>query len=547
MPIISVDPEQLAEMSGTNRSELIKILPKLGIEIEDMKNNKWDLEIFPDRCDNLSVEGLSRTLKGFLGIKTGLPEYDVRCSDIVTEVELSVQDVRPYVVTALVKDIELTEDFLKSLMDVQEKLHTSLGRRREKVAIGIHDFDKITPPFTYKAVSPEKISFVPLQRSHEMNLQDILDKHEKGREFAKILEDHDRYPIIIDDDREVLSFPPIINGVLTEVTTETNNIFIDMTGTDEKVLSKTLNILGSLFVERGGCLYSTMVRYGNNEKCYPKMDTDEIKLSLEEVKKVLGVDFESEDILTILARMRYDASFGDENILKVKIPAYRHDIHHPWDIIEDIAIGIDLDEFKGETPKRFVVGTSRKENGLIDALIETLLGFGFQEVVNFTLSNPGREYNKMNLPVDDEMTLVDNPVTEEHTGLRIGLIPSLLDNLRSNRNRSLPQKLFEIGDVVKGSKQHTSTAGVIIHSETGFTDSKSLIEGICQNLGLDIIIEAKNHDSFIDGRCASVCVGDQEIGYFGEIHPIVLENFGLEYPTTAFEINIDKTYQLKND
>jgi len=546
MPIISVDPQELSDMVDTDECTLIETLPKLGIEIEEMSKGKWDLEIFPDRCDNLSVEGLSRTIRGFLGKDKGLPDYEIRRSDIETQVELSVQKVRPYIVTALVKDIDLDEQFLKSLMDVQEKLHTSLGRRREKVAIGIHDFDKVNPPFTYKAVSPDKLSFVPLQRTHDMTLQEILDKHEKGNDFAHILEGSDRYPVILDKDGEVLSFPPIINGVLTEVTTETENIFIDMTGTDEETLSKTLNILSTLFMERGGELYSTTVRYGNIEKTFPDMEMDNSIISVEEVNKILGKQVDSQDVIDILARMRYDVSLNDENSLKVTIPPYRHDIHHPWDIMEDIAIGMDLDSFEGEVPKKFVVGEKSENNKIIDAMKEVLIGFGFQEVVNFTLSNPEREFDRMNLPREDEMAIIDNPVTEEHTGLRVRVLPTLLDNLKSNRNLSLPQKLFEIGDVVRSSEQHTSAAGVIIHSEAGFTDIKSLIEGMSLNLGLDISIESKEHDSFIPGRCAAASIDGEEVGVFGEVHPLVLENFELEYPTTAFEFDVDKVFELKN-
>ncbi|MFW5898603.1 MAG: phenylalanine--tRNA ligase subunit beta [Candidatus Saliniplasma sp.] len=546
MPVISVDPEQLVEMTDTDQFELLETLPKLGIEIEKMTDESWDLEIFPDRCDNLSVEGLSRTVKGFLGKETGIPDYEVKTTDIKTHVELSVQEVRPYIVTAVVKNVQLTEELLKSLMDVQEKLHMTLGRKREKVAIGIHDLDKVQPPFTYKAVSPSDVSFIPLQRSHEMNLQEILEKHEKGKEYAHILEDYDRYPIILDSNDEVLSFPPVINGVLTEVTEDTQNIFIDMTGTDEEILIQTLNILCTLFADRGGELYSSKVIYGKQEKIYPSLDIDSVHISSQEVKDVLGVNLDDNNIIDILARMRYDTTINEDR-LEVKIPPYRHDIHHPWDIIEDIAIGHGLDKFEGESPKDFVVGQPLKNNKIINAVVETLLGHGFQEVVNFTLSNPKREYDYMGLKENSDMAMIENPVTEEHTGLRIRLLPTLLYNLRSNRNKSLPQKLFEVGDVVESSEQYTRAGGVMIHSETGFTEIKSLIEGVAVNLGLDMDIESKEHDSFIEGRCASINVKGMEIGYFGEIHPKVLENFELVYPTTGFELDIDKLSELKSE
>ena len=84
-----------------------------------------------------------------------LKNYDIEKSDVKMNVESSVKKVRPFVVTAIVKDINMTDELIRSLMDLQEKLHLGIGRDRKKVAIGVHDFDAVKPPFTYKAVDPE--------------------------------------------------------------------------------------------------------------------------------------------------------------------------------------------------------------------------------------------------------------------------------------------------------------------------------------------------------------------------------------------------------
>ncbi|MGM0509788.1 MAG: phenylalanine--tRNA ligase subunit beta [Thermoplasmatota archaeon] len=547
MPVISVDPDSLMEMTDSDELELLNDLPKIGVEIERMEDEGWDLEVSPDRCDMLSVEGIARTFNGFKGKKTGLPQYKVIEDDdqIVTEVELSVQEVRPYIVTAVVKDIKLTDALLKSLMDVQEKLHLTLGRGRERVAIGVHDLAPIKPPLVYKAVKPDDISFEPLEKMHEMTLREILEEHEKGKEYAHILEGKEKYPIILDSEDNVLSFPPVINGTYTQVDPETTDLFIDMTGTDMKTLGYTLNILVTMLADRGGDIHQTSVRYGNEEKYYPDLEPGSITISFEETRELIGVDLEESEVVDILSRSRLDSSIdGDE--IEVTYPAYRHDIMHPWDIIEDIAYGYDFDNFAGEMPKEVTLGKSLPVNRVIEAIKELMVGYGFKEVVNSVLSDEESQFEKMRLPVDDDVSLVENPVTEDQGCLRTWVLPSLMNNLKNNRNKPLPQSIFEVGEVVNRSVQRTQFCAVVTHSEAGFTEVKSKVEGLAKGLGLTTEIKEKNHDSFIRGRCASIDVSDEEIGFFGEVHPEVISNFTLENPVIALLMDIDKIADIKN-
>ncbi len=539
MPVISVDPDELTRLSRSDELELIQTLPKLGIEIKRTEGKNWDLEIFPDRCDMLSVEGIARSVRGYLEKDVGLPIYDVETSDLETDVKLSVQDVRPYIVTALIEDVKLTDALLKSLMDVQEKLHLTLGRDRSKVAIGIHDFDKVKPPFTYEAVMPSSVEFVPLGKKNKMDLEEILEKHEKGQEFKYILEGKERYPLITDSKGDVLSFPPIINGVLTEVTSESKTLFIDMTGTDLTALENSLNILCSLFAERGCTIKSTTVSYGGSKYVYPDLSPEVISFSYKEAEKLLGIELGVQKTKKALERMRYGTdTVSDEEIVTL-VPPYRVDILHPWDLIEDIAIGYGYHLFEGEMPKEPTMGKPLEQKKLEKAISELLVGYGYTEVMNFTLSSPEVEGDMMRVQTDG-LSLIENPVTDEGSCLRKWLLPSLMSNLRSNRKHPLPQKFYEIGDVVYNNLQETRAAGVHFGAEVGFTDIKSLIQGLMEGLGIDTTIEPRSHQSFIEGRCASIRTDDKEIGFFGEIHPEIISNFGLEHPTVGFEIYLER-------
>jgi phenylalanyl-tRNA synthetase beta chain len=174
-----------------------------------------------------------------------------------------------------------------------------------------------------------------------------------------------------------------------------------------------------------------------------------------------------------------------------------------------------------------------------------MIGLNFSEVMTLTLSNIKDQFEKMSLPVT-EHSIIKNPKTEDHTILRVSLLPSLLNILRANKHRELPQKIFEISDVVLKNKNCRRLAGAVIHSKSNFTEIKSIIENIISGIGLAYTINPKEHGSFIEGRCASINLEQEnkEICFFGELHPKVITNFDLNYPVTAFEFYIDKITEL---
>src|SRR2546428_8584798 len=120
---------------------------------------------------------------------------------------------------------------------------------------------KVTPPYTYKAVLPTDVRFTPLGMAQEMDLLEILTKHEKGREYAHLVASQPVFPIITDARGQVLSFPPVINGILTQLTSDTRNLFIDVTGTDLDSVNGCLAILSTALAERGGRIQTVKTKY----------------------------------------------------------------------------------------------------------------------------------------------------------------------------------------------------------------------------------------------------------------------------------------------
>jgi phenylalanyl-tRNA synthetase beta chain len=542
MPTIEVNKKELARLCGLNEDQLREVLEFVKAPVDEEEEDSWKLEITPDRPDMFSVEGVARVIKGFLGRETGMPLYRVEESDVVVKVE--EVEARPYIACALIKNVKLDDELIRSLMQLQEKLHITIGRNRKKVAIGVHDFDKVEPPFTYKEVDPARKKFVPLGMQEELSLKEILEKHEKGREYAWCLQGFKRYPIIVDKNNNVLSFPPIINGELTRVTEYTKNLFIDVTGSDKFAVEKTLNILVCNIAERGGIIYK--VKVGDN--WYPNLEPEERKLSVSEVNKLLGLDLNESEIAKILERMRYSVMPMKGGILDVLIPPYRVDILHQVDLIEDVAIGYGINNIIPVVPKIATVGKLLPKEKFCSKLRELLIGLGFQEVLTFILTSKEKQFAKM--CVEEGLCVeLENPVSSEFTICRKWLLPNLLKFLSANTHRGYPEEVFEIGDCLEtDEKGETKTrvtkklAGAICYDLANLTEIKAIVEAIARNLGKKLIIKPLEHPSFIETRCGEIYLDGEPCGFFGEIHPKVLENWKLAKPVVAFEIELDKIF-----
>ncbi len=543
MPVIEVDKKDMIELTGIPEEELREVLTLVKAPIDEEEGDKWILEITADRPDLLSPEGVARAVKGYIGKETGLPSYKI----IDTNIEVKVNEVksRPYIAAGAVYNVKLNDYLIKSIMQIQEKIHETLGRRRKKVAIGVHDLDKVVPPFEYKEVEPEEIAFVPLGKNVEMNLNDILKEHEKGKEYAYTLEGYEKYPIIVDKLGEVLSFPPIINGELTKVTESTKNLFIEVTGTDKEIVEKTLNIILSSIAERGGEIGRVKV----GDRTYPEFTPEQITINIEDVDRLLGIGLREHEIAEILERMRYSVIELKGGRITVFVPAYRTDILHDVDIIEDIAIGYGYNNLGTEIPKVHTNGRYLPLEKKKRKVREILIGLGFQEILSFMLTNKEKLYEKMNVKDKGGIEIL-NPMSNEYNMVRTWLLPSIMEFLSENTHRKYPQKVFEIGEVVlpdekseTRSKTKTLLSGAIAHDKTNLTEMKSVVEAIGRELNTSIIIKEGNHPSFIETRVGEIYLNGKKCGYFGEIYPSVLEKWKIEKPVIAFEIDLTELLQ----
>ncbi|MBI4167624.1 MAG: phenylalanine--tRNA ligase subunit beta [Candidatus Aenigmarchaeota archaeon] len=540
MAVVTFDRRDFESLLGKKLkdSDYTEKVPMIGVTTESLSSDSVSFEVFPNRPDMLSAEGFSRALKAFVGGGKKL-KYPAAKVYGGIKVDKSVQNVRPYVVCAVVRNLKLTDSVLKSLIQFQEKIHETFGRKRERVAVGIHDVSKIEFPLKYAAYEPSKISFVPLDKKEKLNLAQILKKHDKGKDYGWILEGKKKYPVITDAKNNVLSFPPIINGELTRVTGKTRDLFIDVTGTSKHYISKTLNILCASLIDRNATVDAVKIDYDKSSEITPDMNYQKIKLDKDYLNGLLDADLNDNELKTILSKMGIEFSGGI-----ALVPFYRTDVMHQIDIVEDVAISMGYEKFEPRIPKIPTMAARSELQEKCSAAREIMIGLGLEEVVSFVLTNNEKQFKMMNAPVEEAATIL-NPKTEDYTICRKYLTPSLMSVLSENKHNEYPQRIFEIGDCVRLSDKDTGADNVrkiavaICHGNADINEIKSVLETFMLSYGTNYALKNSSHPSMIKGRCGDIIVGGKKIGFIGEVDPPVLQNWGLEKPVAVFEMVVE--------
>ena len=502
-----------------------------------------------NRPDLWSIEGIARQLRGHYCAEEGMPRFAVKKSGIAMNVDKKVERVRAKTVAAVVKNLRFDDSSIKQIMQLQEKMHATFGRNREQVSIGIYDYGRLKPPIKYTTVKPDGIKFVPLDFDREMTPAEILVEHPKGREYGHIIKRFAEYPLVIDSAGNVLSMPPIINSAYTgKITPETRNIFIEITGHRIDRISVALSVLAAALHDRNGSIESVDINYPDKKIVMPDMSPRQLSFNPEYCRRILGIAMSGTEMLRLLRQARYDATAAGKRIA-VKYPAYRSDIMHQRDVIEDIAISFGYNIIEPSAPKLATTGSSNALEDFSDAARQLMAGTGCQEIMTFTLTCKESIFDRM--LTAGSAAEISNPVSANFSVLRTWLLPGMLGFLADNLHREYPQCIFEVGDcVVPDNRAETRAvnarklACAITDNKAGYEDISSLLDAFLAGIGLKYKLKAAQHASFIAGRCAAVFAGGECAGIIGEIHPQVLNNFGLEKPAAGFELELGKIFDF---
>ncbi len=561
MPTIDVDYAEFERLLGLSlnwdleRVDEVLALVKGEVKVFDDKAGVMNVEMKDtNRADLWSVEGLARALRCFLGLDVGLRKYTVGKSLFDVNVDARLKNIRPFIACSIVKNVELTDKVIKGLMQLQDKLDHTYGRERRRTSIGLYDFDQVAGPLSYTVARPDDVSFVPLGFDEEMNLGEILKRHPKGLEYGDIVRGHSVFPLFFDSEERVLSFPPVINSNdVGRVTERTRNVLVEVTGTVHETVLDTLTIVTLSLVDRGGKAFSATVRYPDGLKVVtPRFESKVMDLDVDFANKLLGLRLSAEQVGKLLEKAGYGVEKVERSRVRVLVPCYRIDVMHMVDLVEDVAIAYGYNNIEPLMRRLPTIGGKRPEQGLLDAARELMVGLGFQEVLTYTLTNEEALFAKMNVR-RGRVVEVANPKVQTLTCLRSWLLPCLMDFLACNLHVEYPQRVFELGKVtVPDAKAETRSrdletlAAATCHAGAGFSEAKSALDALFMNLGLSWTVKAMVHSSFVEGRVGKVLVDGEDVGFVGEVHPAVLESWGLENPVAAFELNMDRIVGIRN-
>ena len=523
---------------GKLTEEMQQKIALFGTTVESLEDNEIELDVTPNRPDLLSYYGFKKGFLGYLGKKTGLKNYKLHKpeKDYEVKVNSSVKDIRPFTACAIVKGLRLDDNKIKDIIDLQEKLHTTIGRRRRKLAIGIYPLDKIKLPIHYKAIEPDKIRFHPLEAQKEMSGLEILQNHPAGKDYAHLLAGKIKFPIFVDSDDNVLSMPPIINSEKTgRISEKTRSVFIECSGFDFEILEKCLNLIIVVLAEMGGRIYQMKV----SNKIIPQLKTEKMNLSLENVNKLLGLDLKDKDIKLLIEKMGHSYKEGI-----VEIPSWRVDVLHEVDLIEDVAIAYGYDKFEPIIPEISTIGEENSEAVIKRKISEILISCELLEISNYHLSKKQDQFTKMGVPEKQEKGFIELEESKTDFGiLRKDLTHYVLKIISENNDAEYPQRVFEIGKVfeLKNEDIIESEKLCVAITPGNFTDVKQILDYLERNLDIKFEIKAKDdiENYYIDGRAAEIYLDDKKIGSIGEIHPKILKNWKIKMPVSLFELDLE--------
>jgi len=549
-----------------------------GVELDDVLEEDgrtvYKIDIPANRYDLLCYEGIVRALRVFLG-KDPVPEYTVDNSAAgggLQEMRVTdaVAGVRPVVVCAVLRNLSFDERSYQSFIDLQDKLHHNICRRRTLVSIGTHDLDAVKGPFVYDARAPEDIRFVPLSKENEVNARELFDNIRSNdihlKPYLHIIENEPKYPVITDSSGTVLSLPPIINGNISRITLNTKNVFIEVTAMDQTKAHIVLNTVAIMFSQYCKNPLSVeevkIVAADGSSSTSPVLESRECVTNLSAINKLLGLQLSLAEVQKLLMRMGLK-SHGDEEKeeVVVAVPPTRSDILHPCDVIEDVAIAYGFNELPVQPPPTISLGKQNPLMQLTDKLrLESALA-GFTEALSLSLCSREENFGFLNREDNNSGVTIANPKTQEFQMGRTSLYPGLLKTIGSNQKHKLPLKLFEVSDVIlkdpsaeAGARNRRRLAAVYCDRVSGFEVIHGFVDRIMRVL--DVLpagtprkdkpvyhLEPRDDPTYFKGRAANLIVAFDGkpvvVGHFGVVHPLVIKNFKLSNVCSAVELDVE--------
>merc|ERR1712178_302607 len=561
-PTVSVHRDTLFKDLGQEYDEdaFQNLCFDFGIELDDVVEEEGEtifkIDIPANRYDLLCIQGISQALNTFRQ-KEKEPIFKKIQGTEKIIVKKSAEQIRPYVVGAVLRNVNFTESTYNDFIDLQDKLHQNICRWRKYASIGTHDLDTIKGPFVYEALPPKDIEFVALKQTKKMNSAELLNLYESDMFFKKyigLIKESPVYPVIKDSNGTICSLPPIVNGEHSKITLNTKNGLIEVTALDltkARVVLDTVVTMFSRYCKQKFTCESLKVEYeidSSRNAVFPDLEYRKTSVSTNYINNRLGVDQTSEDIAKSLSKMGLSAKPDGTDTISVTVPPTRHDVLQACDIMEDAGIAFDFNKLPKKLPQTLTIGKQQQLEKLRNLLREDIAAAGYTEALTFALCSRDDVSKKLRREMPENCVHIGNPKTLEFQVCRTTLIPGLLKTVANNRSLPLPIKVFEIQEVVEkvdseiGAINKRKICAVHYNTNSGFENIVGLADRLMQLLEIrNYKLKESNDPIFLPKRSCDLVIGDGElvVGKIGVLHPEVVTNFDLQCPCSLLEIDLE--------
>ena len=568
---------------GSDKDGII-ILPEdapVGVPFKDylgINDTVFELEITPNRPDCLSHIGIARELSAYYGKELKYPETEIK-SEISEKtsdnVKISIEDSnlsRRYV-TRILKNVTVKE----SPKWLKERIE-AVGLRSINNIVDVSNFILMEMNHPNHVFDLDKIEGNEIKVKSAVKGDKLVTLDEQERE----LEDGD---IVICDSKKILALGGVMGGLDSEVTDNTKNILLEVAqfnpqnvrktsrrltlssdssyrferGIDVEDSIKVINRLANLIQEvAGGEILNGYV------DVYPVPHENKVaELNFERLNRFVGKVIPREKVIEILRNLEIDVKDNGET-LTLTAPSYRGDLELEQDYFEEVIRMYGFDNIENILPRVDINKNSTLDTTKLTDRVKTICAsVGLKEVINYSfIPKDALQKLKFTGVSEDKLIDISNPITEDFVTMRPTLLYSLIKNAKDNMNRNVSNiRFFEVSRTFEKAEELAKEdikVGIILAGENDktlwnpkpvhydFYDLKGIVEEIFSKLKFQSFsIKRSVQTEFHPGRSADVFVGKEYIGSFGEIHPDVLENFGLDKKTVLvaeFNIELIKKY-----
>ena len=568
---------------GSDKDGII-ILPEdapIGVPFKDylgINDTVFELEITPNRPDCLSHIGIARELSAYYGKELKYPETEIK-SEISEKtsdnVKVSIEDSnlsRRYV-TRILKNVTVKE----SPKWLKERIE-AVGLRSINNIVDVSNFILMEMNHPNHVFDLDKIEGNEIKVKSAVKGDKLVTLDEQERE----LEDGD---IVICDSKKILALGGVMGGLDSEVTDNTKNILLEVAqfnpqnvrktsrrltlssdssyrferGIDVEDSIKVINRLANLIQEvAGGEILNGYV------DVYPVPHENKVaELNFERLNRFVGKVIPREKVIEILRNLEIDVKDNGET-LTLTAPSYRGDLELEQDYFEEVIRMYGFDNIENILPRVDINKNSTLDTTKLTDRVKTICAsVGLKEVINYSfIPKDALQKLKFTGVSEDKLIDISNPITEDFVTMRPTLLYSLIKNAKDNMNRNVSNiRFFEVSRTFEKAEELAKEdikVGIILAGENDktlwnpkpvhydFYDLKGIVEEIFSKLKFQSFsIKRSVQTEFHPGRSADIFVGKEYIGSFGEIHPDVLENFGLNKKTVLvaeFNIELIKKY-----